>query len=755
MDLANPIFEIPEENNTRSQKIGRRGAPVMRVRGRQFRRHKLNRVREANSVLSKAGEEKVPVASVGNRIFYEVQFHESATAKSTQPRPLLDKNHIDVYAQISERTFLASSTTENLSLFQQNIQGLTVGKNKSDSAYLSAISKISTIKKRDKLTFTPKPEGKLRAYLFLADVLSDEEGRTVAENIQRKTEAEAEYFVAESGAKVIYGSFARRFIDEISDDDPRSPIVRIEKSIDFFASEELPTEYDYETVTIDDPELDARVAVVDTGILDHPLMRSRVIGTENCINDPTKEDLMHGTFVAGRVMFGNNIEEQVRAQGRLRAQSRVLDVRVLKKRGFLTSDKEIVDALLQVIKNPTHRDVKVFNLSLNDESDQSLSAGTKSFFTRQLDSIAHKYKVCIVVTAGNQQTYMAQDYPRCLTIDSSLITSPGDIVNGLTIGSLADSHSTRAMALIEEPSPFSRAGLTGQKKPDLVHYGGNCDGYGNCGGIGVKSFALNTRRLAEGVGTSYSAPLVSSITAQIYAYLKSVGRESVDLTKALLLHSASYQLPLDSNINQEDLRRLIGFGKPDLQAALNCANSAATFFYTGTIQNDEENDEIKEYKHKVKFHIPAELAQMGKALKVRGTLVYTPLISEMGQNDYTLADIEVNLHYKNSRGTDTSAGLTRDSNDHRPRWTTIKSFERTFSNQPRTSYSAGEWEIWLNLTARGKADNNGYTQDYAMVLTVEDVSPDTTHRLNVAEIIREQFSIYTPISQRVRTRIQT
>ncbi len=753
MELLNPIFQIPEENNVKSKKTGGGSAPIMRIPGKQFNKHKSDRAKEADVIIKKAVSLDIPAVSSGNRLFFEIQFHEGALAKTSQPRALLDKNHIDIYGQISDKTFLASSTSENLASFQSSIKKLTVGKNKNDSAWLSAINKIGLIKKKDKLTFSPKVgEGRFKAYLFLADVLSNEEAKRVALDIKEKTLTETEYFVSESGAKVIYGSFASRFIDEISTEDPRNPIVRIEKSINFFASQELPLEFDLNSVDIIEPSLDAKVAIVDSGVFNHPFIQSLIIDTEDFIKDTTQEDLSHGTFVAGRTIFGNDIENQIRNLKTLTARTKILDMKIMRKNTG-ANDKEIRDAILNVINNPVYKDVKVFNLSLNNENDDSLASGTKSFFTRELDSIAYNHKVCIIVTAGNQQAYVLKNYPDCLSETASLITSPGDMVNGLSIGSIADADSSRSMAKINEPSPFSRTGLKGQRKPDLVHFGGNCDGYGNCAGIGVKSLALHPNKISEGVGTSYAAPIVSGITAQIYAYLKSVGKESMDLAKALLLHSASYELPIGSSIDPDDKARFVGFGMPDFDNALNCAQSSATFFYTGTIKNDEQTDADKVYKHKIKFIIPPELAEHGKMTRVRGTLVFTPMISELGHKDYVLADIEANLHYKNSRGTDTSAGLTTNPNDYRPRWNTIKSFEKTFSNTSRTSYSGGEWEIWLNLTAREKADSDDYSQDYALVLTVEDISPNPMDRINVAQVIREQYPIYLPLNQHVQVRI--
>jgi hypothetical protein len=203
------------------------------------------------------------------------------------------------------------------------------------------------------------------------------------------------------------------------------------------------------------------------------------------------------------------------------------------------------------------------------------------------------------------------------------------------------------------------------------------------------------------------------------------------------------------------LPRLVGFGVPDFNRALNCAESAATFFYIGKIEaaEDQEN-QIKEYKHKLKFIVPPELAVKGKNTRIRGTLVYTPLISEIGQQDYTLADVDVNLHYKNSKGKDKSAGLTSESNDYRTKWNTVKSFEKIFSNSTRGKYTGGDWEIWITLTTRGRADIRGYVQEYALVITVEDATTDATQKINLSQIIREQYSTYVPVNQQVQTRIQ-
>lgn len=750
MQIKNSLFEIPATNNRQEKKSGGGNPPTFRGDKTKFERHKRERVRDVDSIINFIQTKKTHPLIPGDRLFYEIEFHEDALAKSAQPRQLLEQNHIDVYSQIGEKVFLASSTSQNLKSFRDSISRFDLESNKNGSAYLSAITKIGTITKDDKLSFILEKGKGVRAFLFLADGVSEEDGKVAAKNITETISHPVEYFTSQSGSKVLYGSFAANFLDQISDPDPRNPIVRIEKSVDFFTPQELPIEYEYDTVTVERPILDAKIGIIDTGISNHPLLKNLIIGVKDFIKNPSEENLAHGTFVAGRAIFGNDIENQIRETNQLIPALKVLDIKVM-RHGRGTSEKEILDALLETINDPKYSDIKIFNLSLNNNNDTTIRTGAKSFFTRELDTIAYKYKLCLIVTAGNQTMFLSNAYPDCLFCHDSIITTPADIINGLSVGSIADNESSRALSLNNEPSPFTRIGPANHKKPDVAHFGGNTDKYGNYAGVGVRSLSTESKKIYENIGTSFAAPLVSNIAAQIHAYLKSTGRNSMDLVKALLLHSANYNLPLNSKINSEDLNRIVGFGIPDCSRALDCDQSSATFILTGAIEAKKENNkDAKEYKHKIKFVIPDELVGANKKVKIRGTLVYTPLISESGQIDYALADIDVNLHYKNSKGTDKSAGLPSEKGDNRIKWNNTKSFEKTFSH-----YKNGDWEVWLTLTTRGKAETIDYSQEYALVISVEDVTHDSTKRINLHQIIREKYPVYAMIDQRIKTKIRT
>src|SRR5207248_1187335 len=88
-----------------------------------------------------------------------------------------------------------------------------------------------------------------------------------------------------------------------------------------------------------------------------------------------------------------------------------------------------------------------------------------------------------------------------------------------------------------EPSAFSRhgAGPNYIIKPDLVHYGGCCA----CDSSDVRGVrSLDLTGTSEGIGTSYSAPLVSRLLANIYHEV--TPSPSPVLARAILTHTASH-----------------------------------------------------------------------------------------------------------------------------------------------------------------------------------------------------------------------
>jgi hypothetical protein len=470
----------------------------------------------------------------------------------------------------------------------------------------------------------------------------------------------------------------------------------------------------------------------------------------------------HGTMVGSRVIFGNNIEDVLDDENRFYAQVKVLDFRVLyHDTESSTPDKEIIDSVVAILKKHAE-DIKIYNLSLNKESGVHLTG--RGYLAEQLDSLARSYGVIFVVSAGNHKTFTKQqqdlDYPDCLLAEGATIATPANGVNVIAVGSVADSDSSRSLAKNNEPSPFTRHGEEGMWKPDLVHYGGNVDKRDSSSGIGVKGLAVQSGHLVEADGTSLAAPLVSQIAARIYDYLVQTGKWSskpVDLTKALLLHSASYNLPANSTIAKDSLRQLVGFGIPDYGRALDSSKNSATFIVASTIGLVEKkivkakDQDYKAAIQKIQFTVPKELTGKSKKVKLKGTLVYTPPTNANGNVDYVETDIEMNLHYKNSRGTLVSGALTTEkNNDYRNKWNPVKSFEKTYN-----AFDGGMWEIWLIATNRGGADASNLSQDFALVVSVEDVSDDFENRVDVHSVIANQHQQYIQLQPQAKVKVQS
>ena len=110
----------------------------------------------------------------------------------------------------------------------------------------------------------------------------------------------------------------------------------------------------------------------------------------------------------------------------------------------------------------------------------------------------------------------------------------------VTVGSLAHLDRPNSVVKAGEPSPFSRRGPGAAflPKPDICHYGGNCDPTGDYQQVGVISVD-GSGNLSEAIGTSFSTPLAASVLANIQAGVTE--RISRNLAKALMIHSAALE----------------------------------------------------------------------------------------------------------------------------------------------------------------------------------------------------------------------
>ena len=168
--------------------------------------------------------------------------------------------------------------------------------------------------------------------------------------------------------------------------------------------------------------------------------------------------------------------------------------------------------------------------------------------TERLDKLIRELGLVVTVCAGNHAVDLLSvtmenganvlaDYPRYTLAETARIAEPATAALALTVGSIARSDAPQtlsgvarvgdqAVAGVGELSPFSRTGPGAFRgvKPDVVDYGGNwivndagqLDAYN--AGVGVISLGANAtgRLFAVSTGTSFAAPRVARLAADIW-----------------------------------------------------------------------------------------------------------------------------------------------------------------------------------------------------------------------------------------------
>jgi len=151
MNIENPLFIIPNKNRKADSKTGGGSPPKYIGDPAKFEKHRRDRVQELDRMIEIVEKSKPKLTDPEGKLFFEVEFDEKALSKSMQPRKLLNANNIDVYAQRSEKSFLASSTEENMRSFRDAVSKLKLERDRNDTAYLSAVTGIKPISREDKL----------------------------------------------------------------------------------------------------------------------------------------------------------------------------------------------------------------------------------------------------------------------------------------------------------------------------------------------------------------------------------------------------------------------------------------------------------------------------------------------------------------------------------------------------------------------------------------------------------------------------
>lgn len=486
------------------------------------------------------------------------------------------------------------------------------------------------------------------------------------------------------------------------------------------------------------------VVVVDSGVaLDNAALASWVVGSESKVA-PTYRNPSHGTFVAGLIAFPYQLNPDL--FGVDPDPCGVFDLQVLPNsdpgHGEIEelTESAFVANLEAALRQHANR-FKVWNLSLSTDSVCSLDEF--SDLAVELDGLQEKYQVSFVIAAGNYAGSPLLDYPRSAAhVSLGRITSPGDAVLGITVGSI--SHNDSAGGVVAgTPSPFSRHGSGPNHviKPDLVHHGGSCD---LVGGVrqGVRSIVAGAT--GTDIGTSFATPLVARTLAQLYHRITPT--PTPVFARALLTHNA--RDPRTEERVPDGEENFLGFGRPSTAPiVLGCSPSSATLVFEDALRPGF-------YLEWDDFPYPSSLMRDGRYFgEVWMTIAFAPARGAKWGTEYCETHIEANFGvYKNvfkrkaQKYVSKFHGLVPPEHknpdqfyeeqqvQHLRKWAPVRTYHGKLKE---TGEKGNRWRLKVQLLTRHGVDVQ--SQRFSLIVTIADPNGTAPVYDEMAKIVRNRF----------------
>lgn len=681
-----------------------------------------------------------------NKVAFEIKLHESQKFQDKARREFLENNKICINAIKNQNQAIASAAVADFNKFENKVKEYkNTSRNKSEFQFIDSIApieieekQISKIKEVAKNSALKDEKFDIQA-VFLPE-LTDDEYKTTLLNFKQN--------VANMGGKLIRepyqltnGMVVARFevsgkdIDTISADDA---IYRIEEtaSYTFEPSEsKLTGNLEYSVDENIEPESLPCVVVIDGGIDFSASPQIEPFVSEHLTYEHNEyNNFQHGTAVASRVIFGENIDIQLKT-GILTPKARVIDACIFDKE-TLTEDNLIEK--IKCIVERYHEKAQIFNLSVN--SSKAIDQNTMSLLGYEIDALIHKYKIIFTISAGNHNLWrVTDDYANILDDDDAIIASPAEATLALTVGAVNNENDPNGLTDKDEISPYSRIGhgFAQNEKPDIVAYGGNIS-IANKTNFGITAISNNGQFVTTS-GTSFAAPVIASNAAQIIRYANSDNGMTPLLTKLLIIHSAK-QLWEAEGLKEEDksfYKKLYGNGLCNIEDALFSEESKVTFLCTGTMNRLN--------KQRVKFYIPELASEKPRKnpFVVKITCLSDPITDYQKGEEYLGTFIDASLHKLSSTGKNTNANPAKTITGRR-KWQPYQHFENVFYTvQP------GDWELWLQLYTRWDVADD-FEVPYALAITIED----PLRQMELYSAIQNEVENRYDLMIRPETRIQ-
>lgn len=522
------------------------------------------------------------------------------------------------------------------------------------------------------------------------------------------------------------------------------------------------------------------IGIIDSGIMENNKFLYNAIIPENS-KSYLKTDLSvadkvqgggHSTKVASALLFSKGISDITSSY---KLPCFVRNLRVLNDQNIL--EHKFPAELMQTIVEE-NSDIKVFNLSINSQSP--FRKKHMSTWAAAIDKLIHENNILFINSAGNISKKEIRDYiitdkeyPHYLSLPNCKLANPGQSSFSIVVGSVnhlsLENDAWSSIGNENEISPYSRigTGIWEHIKPDVVEYGGGMQISKN--GINTVSNKDTSIELVrstyhggnafsnESVGTSFAAPKVSYIVAEL---LKLYKYENINLIRALLVQGARLPNDFFENPTKQSIQHF-GYGIPSLKRITENTEHRITFYNTNTIS--AERGQIYTLK------IPKELRGQGDEYRIliEVTLAYTAKNRRTRQK--TKSYLSTWLELKSSNLEDTYMSFrdktlseldgekieenTFDSGNviqwkirERDNWGVVDGISRNKSSLQKdwailNSYELPE-ELHFAITAHKGWDINKEEIPYALTVSIEILG----NNIPIYESIRIENAVEIPIT---------
>lgn len=499
--------------------------------------------------------------------------------------------------------------------------------------------------------------------------------------------------------------------------------------------------FDFYSDNLDDLPL---ICVLDDGV-SFPDNISAAIAGRWTAPDINYNTSAHGTKVASRIVFGENLHEQISNQ-LLIPKARIIDAVI--SDGNTVTETKIISRIRKAVQEIKHI-TTTFCLAFNDNSSSIFGEKSVSKLAFELDVISYKEGVNFVVSMGNHELWRTlNDINDICEHDDARLASPAESLHSLSIGSITKDQHPDSISNKNALSPFSRVGygFANSYKPDLVYPGGNvCKQNTRCfipktSGM----FVINSDGyISLDFGTSFSTPLAAfdlgSLQHSVIEYLNSIGdtnnldRKATFISRGLLSHHAK-SIDNMSDTSTEEYNKVYGCGYGNLDSAKESFASKPTYIRYGKMN--------RKTKEKVGFLIPAVLSDKRKSgvklAKVTVTCLSISPVDMSKGSEYLRAYIDTSLHMLNSNSKLVTKNPSQKNG--RKKWSNLHHFSQEF-----TVFDSGDWQLWLELYTKPEIPDEEEIE-YVLIITIESLYENEELNLYGEIEATNRFNILQEIS---------